>query len=108
MVYFSTSAMIKAPTIEKIITDHAATAWRTSWVVPPPYNRRSTPAGAEVVARKPPSSVPTRPPMRCTPTTSGESSKPKRNLMLTASAHAAPAIAPTAMAPTGETDEHGG
>ncbi len=61
-----------------------------------------------VVAKKPTSRVPTRPPTRWTPTTSSESSKPKRNFRPTASAHRTPAMTPTAIAPSGETDEQAG
>src|SRR5579875_1649664 len=59
-------------------------------------------------ASRPTSNVPTRPPTRCTPTTSRESSKPNRYFSPTASAHATPATKPIANAPKTLTDEHDG
>src|ERR1700727_1031555 len=65
-------------------------------------------AGLSGAASRPTSRGPARPPIRCTPTTSSESSKPSLNFSPTASAHSTPAIAPIAKAPTALTDEHDG
>src|ERR1700744_4869736 len=59
-------------------------------------------------ASSPTSSVPVRPPIMCTPTTSSESSKPSLNFSPTASAHTTPAISPIARAPSTLTDEQDG
>ena len=48
--------------------------------------------------------VPTRPPTRCTPTTSSESSYPQRYFSPTASAQMTPAARPITSAPSGVTD----
>src|SRR2546423_13421035 len=52
--------------------------------------------------------VPVRPPTRCTPTTSSESSNPNRYFRLTAMEHSAPAIRPIAMPPSGLTNAQAG
>src|SRR5271155_5462181 len=64
--------------------------------------------GLSGAASRPISSVPARPPIRCTPTTSSESSKPSLNFSPTASAHSTPATAPIAKAPNALTDEQDG
>ena len=53
-------------------------------------------------------SVPTRPPTRWTPTTSSESSYPKRYLRPTASAQTTPATAPITIEPIGDREPHDG
>src|SRR6516165_6861978 len=65
-------------------------------------------AGLSGAASRPTSSVPARPPTRCTPTTSSESSKPSLNFSPHASAHTTPATKPTTRAPSALTDEHDG
>ena len=55
---------------------------------------RRPPVGAAAVASRPMPIVPTRPPTRCTPTTSSESSYPKRYFRPTASAQTTPATTP--------------
>src|SRR6478735_3348907 len=75
---------------------------------PPPYSRPLTPLGALLVAKMPISRVPMMPPTRCTPTTSSESSKPRRNFHSMASEQTAPAMAPMATAPSGLTAPQAG
>src|ERR1700744_2211669 len=65
-------------------------------------------AGDSGAASRPTSRVPARPPIRCTPTTSSESSNPSLNFSPTASAHSTPATAPITKAPNALTDEHDG
>src|ERR1700759_1216310 len=65
-------------------------------------------AGLSGAASRPTSSVPASPPIRCTPTTSSESSKPSLNFSPTANAHSTPATAPITRAPSTFTDEQEG
>src|SRR5271168_2449598 len=59
-------------------------------------------------ATSPTSNVPVKPPIRCAPTTSSESSKPSLNFSPTATAHSAPPTAPITRAPSTFTDEQDG
>src|SRR5580693_8326244 len=65
-------------------------------------------AGLSGAASRPTSNVPARPPTRCTPTTSSESSKPSLNFRPHATAHNAPATRPITRAPSTLTDEQDG
>ena len=66
-------------------------------------HRRARRRGEEAHGR-----VPQRPPTRCTPTTSRESSKPNRYFSPTARAQTTPARTPMAIAPSGVTEEQDG
>src|SRR5947208_11855205 len=65
-------------------------------------------AGLSGAAIRPTSSVPAKPPTRCTPTTSSESSKPNLNFSPTAKAQTTPPTTPIATAPKALTDEQEG
>src|SRR5438105_12732351 len=101
IVLLTTQPMMNARVNEYTVTMPLHSAWRPSWVTPPPANRPldgPPSAISEVtllVPNRPIHSEPIHPPTKCTPTTSSESSKPSLNFRLTDSAQTAPAVRPS-------------